>query len=1548
MIEVTAPEPAWESFSSNQSLYSRFHIPDWPVLQDANLPALPYQMVLLDWPFADAEVAILSAPSPRRIPMPPPYHAEDVPSLPEYIDQPAKVHPPHSGPDVLADLVHLGRAGGEALWGLRLYPYQYDAQKQELSYFSTFRLQISSQSPLAFSGRRRISGLAGIALPAHATSIPAIKASTSFKAEGRCKIYVNADGLYRITGADLRAAGIPLIDIDIKKLKLSRMGQTVPLFVSGWRDGQFHDQDYFEFWGEALRQTFQNKSADLYQDPFSNVAVYWLSWDAPLTQWMNQETSESLVNVTDPLQRPFSFYETVHIEQDASFQHYYDISQIDSLRDYWLYDAGIPSGSKRSYPFKLYHPDVRSALPVHVHAMLTGLTPDNFAAHQAALFLNDRFVIRGQSFRQDLLVLSSQSDMNLTASYLTSGANTMTIVNEYAASETDYISLNWFEITYPRLYRAQDNVLKFSVPPDYDLGMYQFTVDGFTSADVEIFKLGSSKIEGAVVERVTDVEGFSSYRVQFNDTVPSRQTTYVAVTGSARKTPLRMEAVNNEWTPSADGNVDYVAIVPRKWARHASLTALMQYRQSHGHHVAVITLEDILDHFNHGVRSPYAIKSFLSWAYQNWPLRHVLLVGDGSYRRQDANGDTLDIMPVFLRQTLKYGAASCDYWYTLLDGGDELADVWLGRLPVTHEDELEIIVDKILAHENGLSMGTWRNRLLFIGGNGLVFRDKGMAMAKKAPPAYDISLLFTTRDATMPNDPYYGNTPELLDHLDQGCAVVNFHGHGGGAIWSDNGLLRLEDVEQMSNRNRYPVVFSMTCYTGAFEQPTASTLAEKMLSSPERGTMAFLGASGFGWRDNDDYLQSAIMEYLYEHPDATLGEIVFAGKTHYFVQSFGNNIALAEVNQYNLFGDPAMRLRLAAQEAKVVLNQKLFNRGDTVICQAEWPFSEGTGEIKVAESEGLERYAAMFAVVNGRSTHQFILPASFSGEEGVVRLYAEEALGVAQCHGASRFSLGTLFFDSTQVVYAGTDTLYLKLHLTNREEVKQVWCLFGLDTLVMQPASQGWYQSPLLASAANGVYAFMVETMEGTRKTSAYMRYKRPGQINLEIESGDLAWAGVTIPALQVPIRNWGDGTGPVTLRVFYWNPDVNDWQQDIASDTVTIPPLGTALAELPLILPPGPARLALIAETPGSDRVGTVVTVTVNAFALRREGGFLCPSGVCDSVKIDAQTWLVAPPGMENADMVVFCDALPAAAPVEQPGFLASARCAAYEIRFSQADGLRSGIFLLQDLSAFSDMPGAAAAAAVFSRSPITGKWRRQNSVHFEQKLQSTLSQEGRYAVLWPQDTVAPQIQVLLDGKPYTPSMYVSREPHITVRLQDDNGIDVSEGSLVVLLDGRELDRDVWTLPDSIHDGNQVVVDFRTPLQAGQHRLQVAATDCNGNSSDPLDLAFQVAGEFAINWLGNYPNPFAKNTVFAYVLTQPADMISLKIYTAAGRKILETDGRRMGDDPNPLSSDYHEILWDGTDAEDQAVANGVYFYRFVARANGITREVTGKIVRLR
>ena len=107
------------------------------------------------------------------------------------------------------------------------------------------------------------------------------------------------------------------------------------------------------------------------------------------------------------------------------------------------------------------------------------------------------------------------------------------------------------------------------------------------------------------------------------------------------------------------------------------------------------------------------------------------------------------------------------------------------------------------------------------------------------------------------------------------------------------------------------------------------------------------------------------------------------------------------------------------------------------------------------------------------------------------------------------------------------------------------------------------------------------------------------------------------------------------------------------------------------------------------------------------------------------------------------------------------------------------------------------------------------------------------------------------------------------------------------------------------------------------------------------------LSGEFEIEKVANYPNPFVpgtrirQGTDFAYILTSDADKVILKIYTITGRLVVSSDTLDG-------FAGYNEFHWEGMDGDDEELSNGVYLYKIIAEKGKTVVERTGKLAVLR
>ncbi|HEX9615728.1 MAG TPA: type IX secretion system sortase PorU [Bacteroidota bacterium] len=217
--------------------------------------------------------------------------------------------------------------------------------------------------------------------------------------------------------------------------------------------------------------------------------------------------------------------------------------------------------------------------------------------------------------------------------------------------------------------------------------------------------------------------------------------------------------------------------------------------------------------------------------------------------------------------------------------------------------------------------------------------------------------------------------------------------------------------------------------------------------------------------------------------------------------------------------------------------------------------------------------------------------------------------------------------------------------------------------------------------------------------------------------------------------------------------------------------------------------------------------------------------------------------------------------------------------------------------------------------------------------------------------DTTGPGISILLEDESFRPGDVVSPDPELIVRLFDVNGINTSTASIGHRLEAKVSSTGEFVSLSEHYRGDLDTYqtgEVRTKLRGlpeGRQTLEVIAWDIYNNSSrDQIEFEVQPASGLQMYHVFNFPNPVARSTVFTFQrnTTDPID-VEVKVYTPVGRLI-----QSLG--PVSIVDRFVQIPWDGRDQNGDQIANGVYFYKVIAKTlNGSrTREVVGKLTMLR
>jgi len=212
--------------------------------------------------------------------------------------------------------------------------------------------------------------------------------------------------------------------------------------------------------------------------------------------------------------------------------------------------------------------------------------------------------------------------------------------------------------------------------------------------------------------------------------------------------------------------------------------------------------------------------------------------------------------------------------------------------------------------------------------------------------------------------------------------------------------------------------------------------------------------------------------------------------------------------------------------------------------------------------------------------------------------------------------------------------------------------------------------------------------------------------------------------------------------------------------------------------------------------------------------------------------------------------------------------------------------------------------------------------------------------------DTIGPRIKIFLNDSSFQSGGVVPSNPLLIVRLEDESGINTSTVGV-----GHQLSailrypEQTFNLSNHYHSDLDKYTSGEVRYQLndlsdGRYSLNVKAWDIQNNSAD-IDTYFEVhtANDFSLLHVVNYPNPFSQSTTFTCQRnnTEPIQ-IEIKIYSIAGRLIQTLQSYNNTDS-------FIKILWDGRDRDGDQIANGVYFYKLIARdqSGSRTNEIIGK-----
>jgi len=402
---------------------------------------------------------------------------------------------------------------------------------------------------------------------------------------------------------------------------------------------------------------------------------------------------------------------------------------------------------------------------------------------------------------------------------------------------------------------------------------------------------------------------------------------------------------------------DLLIITPSDFEAEAE--ELAEWKREKGILTKIATLDDI-DTATGGTTAD-DIRDYIKNVYDTQGLSYVLLFGDADF-----------IPPHYVtpHPTAHSGThMGTDLYYAEMDYAGYFPDLAIGRIPVESAVEAQTVVNKIINYEQdppteavfyetilcaAFFQDDDRDGFVEAGdSDGRAQREFAETMEEIhdffVPEGYDCPRVYATdspdpqewRDGTaipaylrMPGFAWDGDADDIIDIINEGTFLVAHRDHADRTGWGDPDF-HTGDLANLTNDNLLPVVLSINCQTGWFDNETddavlltginSESFAEEFLLMEGEGAVGVIAAT----RNSPSYPNNALTEAFIDciwngmlpaYPaagdadasalegSARLGDALNYAKFYVATQYDGVSACQRPFEIYHVLGDPTMEI----------------------------------------------------------------------------------------------------------------------------------------------------------------------------------------------------------------------------------------------------------------------------------------------------------------------------------------------------------------------------------------------------------------------------------------------------------------------------------------------------------------------------------------------------------------------------------------------------------------------------------------------------------------